>query len=119
MRHPDFSKSKVDPEVKRNARIRVAKRLYHLLEPGIPIRTGQLRASYRQNTGLGRFGPLNTKRNDSPLTNKELANILVSRGYLNIVLSGNLEREAVRIVRDEVNKNRSKIIRFKGIKVLY
>lgn len=119
MRHPDFEKATIDSALRARARVDVAKLVVSRIMPQIPIRTGQLRASYSQAAGLGKVQPLRTGRYDSYLNNYDLAEILNDRGYLNIIVSQNLKRDAARVAKKRLRSGgKTSPLKFHGMKVL-
>jgi len=118
LKHPDFDNVKVDRSKFHRARVAVAQHVTERIVAQIPIRTGQLRQSYRQGSNLGHIGPINTSRWDSRLTNLEVANILSARNYLNITVTKNTERTAVRVAKGILFAGGKPPFQFRGFRVL-
>jgi hypothetical protein len=76
-----------------------AKYLVNIIRPQLPIRTGQLRASYHYSRARREIGPRRTKRWDSSLRNSELAEILDARGYIEIRITRGQKAQATKLTK--------------------
>lgn len=108
LEHPDFARARIKPAKLERAYSAMEEYLRTIVVPQVPIRTGQLRASYRYDRRAKVFGPSNTTRWDPPsrasgLTNLSLAFILRTRGYLDVEIGPGHRRFVTTIVRRELS----------------
>jgi len=117
LEHPDFAQAKLDRSKTTALRAVIATFIVDRIVEQIPIKTGQLRGSYRQNATLGRIGPLRTGRFDSSLDNHTLAVILHAKGHLDLQVSGRFAKEVNALAKKILTGGKGPLV-FRGLKVL-
>lgn len=96
---PDFANGKLNERKVKSAIEQVEEYLLSIVVPQVPMKTGQLRDSYRINRTTNVLGPANTTRKESDLTNFDLAGILKRRGLLDIYVSDGERKFATTIAK--------------------